>query len=450
MSLNQRKMSNSISDRQSVYFLNSSAASPYVLERYHQLVQQAEALGEFLTFDSHASWLSCYSRDAQWLESQLPLLVFRPHTCQSIPAFIELCAKAAIPVTVRCGGTGLRGAAVAAQEGIILLTGHLKKLIIREDSSFVAEPGVTVRQLNQQVKEKGWEFPLPLATAGVAGLAGCLSTQAISYDQQAPQVWKLIEEVTLVDGVGKIQQVPASLVCGAEGLFGVIMQIKGRFSKRPVTIQRGECSLDWATVEQVLPHLRTLQSLTVLSWEKDVLTYQVEGEPWRVEGTKALMNQWLKHSLSFKELKEREDCLFNGSKQPYFILGSLLAFSHFALFTQQAQAWAQDLDLQCTVRCNLLTNHLLYLLEGKESIYDFKQNLHQFLVLWCNALVTHEGKISHCQGIGLQLPFFTPPFWNEDQVNVLKQLQQRMDPSQLFSKDRFFPLEGKSLEKMRE
>lgn len=432
----------------SIFFLDN-AINQEKLDRYQTLVKQAAELGTFLTFYDHQPWLNCYAQDAGSLNSHLPLLVFKPWTINHISPFVKLCAALKIPITTRCAGTGISGGAVASRKGILLLTNHFKKLKLNHNR-FVAEPGVTCRDLNFQSRSLGYEFPLPMATNGVAGLAGCLSMQAVSYDQQCLSIWDQVEKVTLIDGEGNLRTLPASFVCGAEGVFGVITEIYGQLLKIPLAIWRGKFQVSWQEVENLLPQLRQLTLLTVLSWSQGVLTFQLEGSIWQLECQFNELEMLFHQQLNYQVITERVDLNFSLKQKNKLFFGSVLMTRLFAHFETKAQNLASQLNLTCKVVLNPLTNHLLCLLASDQLMYDFQTNVTQFLVVWCNALANSEGSLSHCPGIGLQLSPFISPFMTQERLSFLKHGQRQLDPLGLFAFHRYFPSQGKSLEKIRE
>jgi hypothetical protein len=271
----------------SVYLLGQASQLSPLFQRYHVLMDQLAAQGEFLSYATSPEWLSCYEQDSQRLQTKRPLLVFRPHSTAGIAPFLHHCYQMNLPVTVRGGGTGLAGGCVASTEGIILLTGHLNRILTYDstEGKIKIEPGVTVRQLNRHVEAEGWMFPLSMATEVIAGLAGCLSCQARGYHQQGEALWDAVENVILVDGQGEMVEVPSALVCGAEGLNGVIIEMHMQLKRQPEQTIELLYSGSWEQLLRHLPALRSLQTLSFILHSQQTFYLGLAGEAWRLPST---------------------------------------------------------------------------------------------------------------------------------------------------------------------
>jgi len=407
--------------------------------------------GAFLSFEATPEWLSCYERDAQHLHSKRPLLVFRPHTIASIAPFLQACYHRSIPVTTRCGGTGLVGSCVPSTEGVVLLTGHLKNIKNYDAKRGIIclEPGVTVRMLNQYVTADHWFFPLSMATEGVAGLAGCLSSQARGYHQQHQAIFDAIESVTLIDGQGHMLEAPSPLVCGAEGLWGVIIEMRVQLKKRPSQCHEFIYCGSWQEILAQLSSLRSLYSLTSLEWSKDVFYLRVEGESWRLDKTVTFLFQSLP-GLQKISPSNRNRHSFLPSQKPFIILSSAFRSSQLSEACQWALTQAEHLELKCLQHADILAGSLQIVLQSTESSYDFSQKVEQFFVLWVDFLDRQQGVLASCHGVGMQMRPYMTPFWSEETQQMWRRMQTAFDPKGLFGKERFFPPFGKSLEKIRD
>ncbi len=270
----------------SITFLGKGLANHPHLSVYQQLVQEFKAYGQFLSSDTDTAWLSCYAQDSQSLHCLLPLLVFQPKTTQIIPSFIQACFDKQVPLAVRCGGTGLTGGCVTSQKGVVLLTGHLRAVISYDPTTgqVVVEPGVTPEQLNRIGLTDGWIFPLEMRTQGCAGLAGCVSTQARGYHQSKNSWIDCLLSVTLTNGQGTTVQVPPELAIGAEGLLGVILQIKIQLQKNPPDKKVVQTTLSFQDVLSVKNQLGRHSALQAILWqEKNTSIWILQGDTWRVQ-----------------------------------------------------------------------------------------------------------------------------------------------------------------------
>lgn len=438
---------NTTTSNSSVYLLGQSTQSSAILERYQYLQAQCSLLGEFLSVEDCPDWLSCYEKDAQPLHTKWPLLVFRPHATTDIAPFMTYCYQLKIPVTVRCGGTSLTGGSIASTAGVILLTNHFKQIQHYDpfQGTLSVEPGVTIKQLHHHIEADDWFFPLEIATAGIAGLASCLSTHARGYHQQEKYFFDVIHSVTLVDGQGTVHhQVPSALVCGAEGLWGVIIEmhlkLKHRLCRKHIFLVQAS----WEEVLTHLPVLRSLQTLAFIVESHQQFYIGLEGEEWRLTCASAFLAQLFPHPTLSYALPR-----FMVTQQLFVMLTSTLTTTQLPHAMQWALNQARELQLECVQQADLLAGSVHFILQADVEPYEFTHQTQKFLVLWTDYLDQCKGKISSCHGIGKQFSPYMPPFWSEETRSHWHTLQSLFDPAGLLSQERFFPVPGKSLEKTR-
>lgn len=423
---------------------------PSKLNRYLELIEECQNEGKFLSFDKSIDWLPCYATDGQSLHIQYPILVFRPYTTANIASFIRACYEREIPIATRCGGTGLSGGCLSSTEGVVLLTGHLKRISNYDKNigTLSIEPGVTVKQLNQHVSQGGWYFPLSLATEGVSGIAGCLSVNARGYHQQQQSPYQLIERVTLINGKGEIVEVPSSFVCGAEGLWGIIIEIKMGLKKKSESSQLFRFSGSWNEIISKLSCFQANQAITGIIWNQRAFYFRLEGESWRLSGAMAHLSKSLPKLVRIDDSIEKISHAFIPTHSQFTVIGSQFEIKQLSDASDRANEIAQELQLECIQMADLLAGslHLIIQTAAEERII-FAKKCEQFLLLWVDYLDKHQGMLSGGHGIGSCFRHYMPPFWTEETQNHWRNIQRIYDPKKLFEKDRFFPVEGKSLEK---
>lgn len=435
-------------ESQSLYLLGKKSDHPS-LKRYSELMNRCIKEGEFLSFKENPDWLACYAGDAQPTYSKLPLLVFRPHSTSHIAPFLHACHQMNIPVTTRCGGTGFSGCCVPSKEGVVLLTSHLNQIknYDPQNGTMSIEPGVTPRQLNQCVAQEGWRFPLSLATEGTAGIAGCISCHSRGYHQQEQSTYSVVEQVTLVDGKGEFLNVPYSLVCGAEGLWGVIIEMKLRLKKQPQQIKQFRYPGSLEEVLKELSALRSIQTLTAVIGINNQFYFQLEGEKWRLPGSVAYLSQ------CFPEIEQEDQSVdmigkkFLSSRRHSVVISSVFRPSQLPHAVNWSIEQALTLQLECLHMTDLLAGSLHLILQSEDDLYQFTKKMEQYLVLWTDFVDRQQGILSSTHGIGMQLRHYMPPFWTEESQSIWRHLQAIFDPQQLFGRERFFPVTGKSIEK---
>jgi glycolate oxidase len=173
-------------------------------------------------------------------------------TAQQVSEILRLANENRFPVTPRGAGTGLAGAAVPVQGGIILDMCRMNKILeIRiADRQVVLQPGVVYEALQKALSPHGFFFPPDPASGKVCTIGGNVATNAsglrgAKYGVTRDYVLGL--EVVLPDGritrTGSHCMKSASgydltrLFVGSEGTLGVITEITLKITPKPLAFR---------------------------------------------------------------------------------------------------------------------------------------------------------------------------------------------------------------------
>lgn len=122
-----------------------------------------------------------YSHDefSPQLLRAFPEAVVKPQTAGQVCAIMGLASEESIPVTPRGGGTGLTGACVPSQGGIVLALEKMKKVIEIDDDNMMAtiESGLTLGEFYEHIAARGLFFP-PHPGDESAQIGGVIATNA--------------------------------------------------------------------------------------------------------------------------------------------------------------------------------------------------------------------------------------------------------------------------------
>lgn len=153
-------------------------------------------------FDEYSRAL--YSQDAS-IYSMEPAGVVLPKSVEDVQAIMEICNRSGVKVLSRGGGTGLSGQTV--QEGAVVIdyTKYMHDLIeINGEEQWVrTQPGVTLTELNRQLRPHGLMFTPDPSTASRATVGGAMGNNScgahsIVYGKTVDHV--LGQDVVLSDG----------------------------------------------------------------------------------------------------------------------------------------------------------------------------------------------------------------------------------------------------------
>lgn len=120
-----------------------------------------------------------YGHDELGGIEKMPDVLVRVHTTEEISAVMKLAWKKTIPVTVRGSGTGLVGAAVPIEGGILLETTQMNKILEldRDNLTVTVQPGVLLMELAAFAEENDFLYP-PDPGEKSATIGGNISTNA--------------------------------------------------------------------------------------------------------------------------------------------------------------------------------------------------------------------------------------------------------------------------------
>jgi glycolate oxidase len=191
---------------------------------------------DVLTGDSIAD---DYSHDeALTARPQTPLCVVRPADTDEVAAIVKLCAEQGVPLTARGSGTGLSGACIPREDGVLVSFERMNTIVELDLDNHMAvvQPGVTLQQLDLAAAEHGLVYPV-FPGESSASLGGNVATnagglRAIKYGVTRNQVLGL--EAVL--GTGEVMRTGGKfvkatsgydltqLIIGSEGTLAIVTE----------------------------------------------------------------------------------------------------------------------------------------------------------------------------------------------------------------------------------
>lgn len=179
-----------------------------------------------------------YSHDELGGISRMPEVLVRVHSTEEISAVMRHAYERCIPVTVRGSGTGLVGAAVPIEGGILLETTKMNKIIALDSDNLTVtvQPGVLLMELAAFAEEHDFLYP-PDPGEKSATIGGNISTNAGGMRAVKYGVTRdYVRSLTVVLPNGEIQTFGAAvaknssgyslkdLIIGSEGTLAIICE----------------------------------------------------------------------------------------------------------------------------------------------------------------------------------------------------------------------------------
>lgn len=235
-----------------------------------RLVTDAERVAPFATDSSRA------------VPTGAPLAVVHAESVDDVAVALAWANDRGITVSVRGGGTGLAGGAMAYDNGLIISLARMNRVLDIDVDNRLArvQPGVITADLDQTARAHGLFFPPDPASARISTVGGNLATNAGGLRCVAHGVtsdWVAALTVVLADG--RIMQTGARtrknvvgydltrLFVGSEGTLGVIVEATVRLAPVPV----GEPVTFWAEFDTVEAAGRSVTAIVGGSSTPEVL-----------------------------------------------------------------------------------------------------------------------------------------------------------------------------------
>ena len=180
-------------------------------------------------------------------EHRRPAAVVRPANTTEVAAVARFANELRVPLTARGAGTGLSGACIPSENGVVLSTERLNAILEVDIENHVAvvEAGVTLSQLDEATRAEGLTYPVYpgeySATLGgnVATNAGGM--RAVKYGVTRHQVLGLEAVLPSGDVIrtgGKFVKATTGydltqLVLGSEGTLAIVTEATLKLYPRP-------------------------------------------------------------------------------------------------------------------------------------------------------------------------------------------------------------------------
>ncbi len=187
-----------------------------------------------------------YESDGLTAYRQLPMVVVLPQTTDEVSKILRYCHREGVKVVPRGAGTSLSGGALPLADGVLLGLAKFNRIleIDYDNRVVVAQPGVTNLGVTHAVEAAGFYYaPDPSSqiactiggnVAENSGGVHCLKYGMTSNNVLGVELVLMTGEVVRIGGkhldCGGYDLL--ALVCGSEGLLGVVTEVTVRILKK--------------------------------------------------------------------------------------------------------------------------------------------------------------------------------------------------------------------------
>tara|TARA_B100000989_G_scaffold10857_1_gene7408 strand:+ start:12481 stop:13977 length:1497 start_codon:yes stop_codon:yes gene_type:complete len=190
-----------------------------------------------------------YETDGLAVYKQKPMAVVLPENTSEVSEILKFCNAENIKVIPRGAGTGLSGGALPLKDAILLGLGKFNKILDIDfnNKCVVTQPGVTNLGITHAVEHKGYYYAPDPSSQLACSIGGNVAensggVHSLKYGTTTNNI--LGVEVVMMDGTicrigGKTLDSEGydilGLLCGSEGLLGVVTEVTVKILKKPQT-----------------------------------------------------------------------------------------------------------------------------------------------------------------------------------------------------------------------
>ncbi|WPO43237.1 FAD-binding oxidoreductase [Tardiphaga sp. 42S5] len=208
-------------------------------------------------FDDRAAVREQHGKDWSRLPAALPDAVVFAESEEDVRVVLETCQEFAVPVVAQGHQSSLEGHILPVQGGVVLNMTRMNQILRVNEDDFdaVVQPGVTRKQLNLHVRDKGLFFPVdPGADATLGGMASTRAsgTNAVRYGtmREAVTAARIVLPGGRVVQAGSRARKSSSgydlvrLFVGSEGTLGIFTELTVRLHPIPEAVSVGICPFE--------------------------------------------------------------------------------------------------------------------------------------------------------------------------------------------------------------
>jgi len=353
-----------------------------------------------------------YNTDASRMIGKVEKVVF-PKNVKEVSEIVRITNLDIVP---RGAGSGFEGGCVPNSSLVVDMT-KMNKILSFNPSKriIVVEAGIILKELNEKLRSKGYEFPIDPLNKGISSIGGMIATNASGKrSMKYGSIRDWIDEIEFVNGKGEIIKTSkADLmdVCGMEGITGIVTSVKIRVLpkiKRSFSVFQSDNLEDVLHVGRRLKSENEVCSIILLSKqvskmmdfpEKYYLIVEFDSERGKIKG-------------------EEYETLLKKIENLYYTLGinDYYTSEDPKLFFDKIKEFLEMLEMENVIYFSYLGSGIIH-----PFFKDSEEIKHGKIIGYIKRIQAKLGKY----GYGLKRKDFLESF----DVKLIQRVKQRHDPS---------------------
>ncbi len=429
-----------------------------------------------------------HGRDESPFPMMLPDAVVYAESTDDVVFVVNQCRTHQVPLIPFGAGSSLEGHLLAIEGGISLDLSSMNKLLALhvEDLSVTVQPGISRKQLNEQIRTSGLFFPIdPGADASIGGMAATRAsgTNAVRYGTMRENVLSL----EVVTAQGKVIRTArrarkssagydlTRLYVGSEGTLGIITEISLRLYPQPEAVSVAICNFSSVhaavdcviqTIQMGVPVARVelmntdavrasnLYSKLTLQ-ESPLLLFEFHGSSASVKEQAQTVQELAKDTggtdFAWAEHPEDRNRLWTARHNAYFAGLQLrqgcrvsttdvcVPISRLAHCIDKTTEWLEKVSFPTTIVGHVGDGnfHVLMLLDPNDpKEWEASEKLNHDLV---NLAIQADGTCTGEHGIGLHKLQFMEAEHGRDTLEVMQSIKDALDPLNILNPGKVIP-----------
>ena len=430
---------------------------------------------------------------------QQSILSKRDKIIGDMAKILKYCHQENIKVIPRGAGTGLSGGALPLNDAIILGLGKFNKIldIDFDNKCVVTQPGVTNLSITHAVKHKGYYYAPDPSSQLACSIGGNVAensggVHSLKYGTTTNNI--LGVEMVMMDGTicklgGKTLDQEGydllGLICGSEGLLGVITEVTVKILKNPQTVKAaligfptiedgGNCVTDIISNGIVPAGMEIMDKALIDATEKFVHAgYPMDAEVLMIvelDGTKSEVDELFKQikeiaeknkSNSFKLSKSEKERLgfWSGRKAAfpacgamapdYYCMDGTIPRGKLSVILKEISRLSKKYNLGVANGFHAGDGNLhpLILFDGSDK--DQLRRTEEFGAEILKACVRMGGALSGEHGIGIEKRELMCEAFNDIDIQQQLNIKKCLDEKNLLNPGKVYPILRKCAEEGR-